>query len=67
MGPGQERPTNFDLAFFFVVSVESRRSDDLAIFGIRSEQCPTGLQSLAKKRRENLLFVTILDRMLFPN
>ena len=30
VGPGQERPADFDLALVFVVPVESRRPDDLA-------------------------------------
>src|ERR1700736_685810 len=36
--PGQKRPTDFDLAFLFVVSVESRRPDDLAAFAIHGDQ-----------------------------
>jgi len=37
MGPGEECPTDFDLAPFFVVSVESRRPDDPAISGIKGD------------------------------
>ena len=67
VGPGQERPTDFDLAFSSVVSVESRRPDDLAIFGINSDQRSSGVQGLAKKSLENLFLVTVFDRVLFPN
>jgi len=67
MGPGQERPTDFDLAFFFVVSVESRRPDDFAIRGINRDQRATGFQCLAKKWLENFFLVAIFDWMLFPN
>ncbi len=58
VGPGQKRPTDFDLAFFFVVYVESRRTDDLAIFGIDGDQCSPGFQDLAEKSLENLFLVT---------
>ena len=67
VGPGQERPTDFDLAFLLVVPVESRRPDDPAIFGISGDQCSTGFQGLAKEDLENFLLVTIPARMLFPN
>ena len=67
VGSGQERPADFDFALLFVVFVKSRRPDDLAIFAIYGDQRPSGLQGLAEKFLENLFFVAIGDRMLFPN
>ncbi len=65
--PGQKRPADLDLAFFLVVSVESRRPDDPAIFGINGDQCSPGFQGLAEKSLEDFFLVTVVGRMLFPN
>jgi hypothetical protein len=67
VGPRQKRPADLDRAFFFVVSVKSRRSDDLAVLAINGEQRSTGLQGVAKKALENLFLVTIVAGMLFPD
>jgi hypothetical protein len=37
VGPCQERPADFDLAGLFVIAIESRGSDDSAIFGIQGD------------------------------
>jgi len=47
--------------------VESRRSDDPAIFAINGDECSPGFQGLAEKSFENLFLVTVVGRMLFPN
>jgi len=65
--PGQERPPDFDLASFFVVFMESGRPDDPAIFGIDGDQRSAGFQCLAEEQFEDLFFVAISDRMLFPD
>ena len=62
-----KRPTNFDLAFFLVVSVESRRPDDSAIFAISGDQSSPGFQGLAEKSLEDFFLVTVVGRMLLPN
>ena len=64
---GQERPADFYLALFSVVSMEPGRPDDLGVRGINSDQTSTGFQRVAEKRSENLFFVTVLDRMLLPD
>jgi len=67
VGPGQERPPDFDLAYFFVVSVEARRPDDPAIPGIDNDQRSTRFQGLAEEFLEYGFLVTVSDRMLFPD
>src|SRR5208283_2186033 len=49
VGSGYECPTDFDLAFFLVVSVGSRRHDGLAILCTCGDQRSSVLQSLAGK------------------
>src|SRR5207302_8470403 len=44
--PGQERPTNFDLAFVPVIAVETRRADNSAILKINDNKRPTAFQGL---------------------
>ena len=47
--------------------MESRRPDELTIFGINSHQHSTGFQGLVNKHLEHFFFVAISDRMLFPD
>src|SRR5262245_55299725 len=54
VGSGQKGPTYFDLAFFFIVSVESRRSDDTIVLRINSDQRAAGFQRIAKEFLEDL-------------
>jgi len=67
VGSGPESSADFDLAFFPLVSMESRRPDDPALFGISGDHRSAGFQSLAKEHPENLFFVTVLNRMLLPD
>ncbi len=67
MGPGQKRPTDFDLVFLFVISVESRRSDDFPSGRVDGDQRTAGFQRVAEVVFKNLSLVTVADRMLFPN
>src|SRR5262249_3123707 len=67
VGPGQERPTDFDLALPLVVPVEPRRPNHPAVFGIDGEQRPAGRQGVTKKRLEHLGLIAIVARMLLPD
>lgn len=67
VGSGQECPADLDLAFFLVVTMETRRPNHPLSYGITDNQRTTGRQSLVKEYLEAFFFMAILDRMLFPN
>jgi hypothetical protein len=67
MGAGQERPPDLDLALFFVIAVEPRRSDNPLRRKISGDQGSAGRHGLLKKRAEDFFFVAIPDRMLLPH
>src|SRR5262249_34477664 len=65
--PGQERPAYLDLAFRFVVAVESRGPDDAAVLAVDGDQGAPRFHGFAKEDLENLFLVSVIARMLLPN
>jgi hypothetical protein len=66
-GPGQEGPTNFDLAERLVVAEEPRRADDTTVFAVSGDQRTFRFQCFAKEACENVFLMAIPDGMLLPN
>jgi len=65
--PGQESPTDLDLASFEIVAMKSRRTDDAIVFAVNRGQRATRLQRFIKKFPEDVRFVSIRIWMLLPD
>jgi len=67
MTPGEERPSDLDLARCFVIPVEPRRPNDPPIDLVLNEQRATARQRLVEEVAENGLLVSLPDWMLLPD
>src|SRR5207247_5939499 len=67
VGPGQERPPDFDFALVAVVGMKTGRPDDAPVVRVdRQQRTPRG-ESLAKELAERFLLVPIARGMLLPD
>src|SRR4029077_4164123 len=60
-------PSNFDLRFPRIITVEARGPDDPLSLPIDDDERAAGFQRVSEENSEHLFFVTIPLGMLFPD
>src|SRR5438876_2601296 len=63
----QKRPSDFNLGFLWIITVESRRSDDVLRLCVDYDKRSAGFQRFSEKNLKYLILVSIALRMLFPD
>ena len=61
----EKRPSNFNLRFFRIIPVKSRRADDLSRLRIDHNKRSPGFQRVFEENSEYIFLVAITLRMLF--
>src|SRR5262245_12587107 len=63
----QKRPSNFDLRFLPIITIEPCGSDDLLSVSVDRDKRSAGFQRFSEKILENMLVVTIPLGVLLPD